>query len=899
MAGALASSPLVHLTTSRLRLPRPRASVPSPAPGCSRGVCSGWRLTVGWRAARRCDRLRCFSNDGGGGEEGEKRTEEEASAAAAPAEELGSERSRSGSFSSSSSSSGTPGVSSEPSLLSFSVDNIDTVKLLELLGPEKVDLADVKAIKENLFGYTTFWLTKEEPFGDLGEGVLFIGNLRGKREEIFAKLQRQLRELTGDKYNLFMVEEPNSEGDDPRGGPRVSFGLLRKEVSEPGPTTLWQYVISLLLFLLTMFSCVELGIASKISSLPPEIVSYFTDPNATGPPPDMQLLLPFVESALPVAYGVLAIQIFHEIGHFLAAFPKNVKLSIPFFIPNFTLGTFGAITQFKSILPDKKTMFDISMAGPVAGAALSFSMFFVGLLLSSNPVGASDLVEVPSQLFQGSLLLGLISRATLGYRCGLTTSAFNMLPVGCLDGGRALQGAFGKEALFGFGLTTYSLLGLGVLGGPLSLPWGLYVLICQRTPEKPCLNDVSDVGTWRRAALIASVFLVVLTLIPLWDELAEDLGGYSLAKGMGVGRHIASETFTVGGYQWAIYFYPDGKNPEDNSAYVSVFIALASEGTDVRALFELTLLDQSGKGKHKVHSHFDRSLESGPYTLKYRGSMWGYKRFFRRTALETSDFLKDDCLKINCTVGVVVSTMDYSRPHSIEVPESDIGYHFGTLLDNQEGVDVIFSVAGEKFHAHKLVLAARSSFFRSEFFDHESDEEKNEADTRNEIKEIVIDDMDPKVFKAVLHFIYRDNLVNDDELSASSSHGSVFDTLAGKLMAAADKYELPRLRLLCESYLCKHISVNSVSTTLALADRHHAMELKSVCLKFAAENLSAVIRSEGYDYLKDNCPALQSEILRTLAGCEEQCSSGGKSQSVWAQLSDGGDTSGRRVRPRV
>jgi speckle-type POZ protein len=94
------------------------------------------------------------------------------------------------------------------------------------------------------------------------------------------------------------------------------------------------------------------------------------------------------------------------------------------------------------------------------------------------------------------------------------------------------------------------------------------------------------------------------------------------------------------------------------------------------------------------------------------------------------------------------------------------------------------------------------------------------------------------VLQAVLHFIYRDNLVSDDELSASSSHCSVFDTLAGKLMAAADKYELPRLRLLCESYLCKHISVNSVSATLALAERHHATELKSVCLKFAAENLS-------------------------------------------------------------
>lgn len=98
--------------------------------------------------------------------------------------------------------------------------------------------------------------------------------------------------------------------------------------------------------------------------------------------------------------------------------------------------------------------------------------------------------------------------------------------------------------------------------------------------------------------------------------------GYSLAKGMGAGKYIMSDTFTVGGYDWAIYFYPDGKNPEDSSAYVSVFIALASEGTDVRALFELTLVDQAKNGKDKVHSHFDRALESGPYTLKYRGSMW-------------------------------------------------------------------------------------------------------------------------------------------------------------------------------------------------------------------------------------------------------------------------------------
>ncbi|KAI3843839.1 hypothetical protein MKW92_045822 [Papaver armeniacum] len=369
--------------------------------------------------------------------------------------------------------------------------------------------------------------------------------------------------------------------------------------------------------------------------------------------------------------------------------------------------------------------------------------------------------------------------------------------------------------------------------------------------------------------------------------------GYSLAKGMGIGKHIASETFTVGGYQWAIYFYPDGKNPEDNSAYVSVFIALASEGTDVRALFELTLVDQSGKGKHKVHSHFDRSLESGPYTLKYRGSMWGYKRFYRRAVLETSDFLKDDCLKIDCTVGVVVSQTDCSRLHSIQVPDSDIGSHFGMLLENQEGSDIVINVAGEKFHAHKLVLAARSPVFRDELMDGMEEDEC----------EVVVKDLEPKVFKAMLHFIYKDSLIEDEELVASTA-SCVSDTLVGKLLAAADKYGLVRLRLMCESYLCKDIAINSVATTLALADSYHATELKAVCLKFAAENLAAVMRSNGFEYLKENCPALQSELLKIVAGCEDDCSSGGgggggKSRTVWGQLSDSEDgNNGRRVRQR-
>lgn len=48
--------------------------------------------------------------------------------------------------------------------------------------------------------------------------------------------------------------------------------------------------------------------------------------------------------------------------------------------------------------------------------------------------------------------------------------------------------------------------------------------IMQRSPEKPCLNDVTEAGTWRKAVLTVAIVLVVLILLPVWDELAEELG---------------------------------------------------------------------------------------------------------------------------------------------------------------------------------------------------------------------------------------------------------------------------------------------------------------------------------------------------------------------------------------
>uniref|UniRef100_A0A2P2LCI3 Uncharacterized protein MANES_07G119600 n=1 Tax=Rhizophora mucronata TaxID=61149 RepID=A0A2P2LCI3_RHIMU len=300
--------------------------------------------------------------------------------------------------------------------------------------------------------------------------------------------------------------------------------------------------------------------------------------------------------------------------------------------------------------------------------------------------------------------------------------------------------------------------------------------------------------------------------------------GYSLAKGMGAGKCISSDIFAVAGYDWAIYFYPDGKNPEDSSLYVSVFIALASEGTDVRALFELTLVDQSGKGKHKVHSHFDRALESGPYTLKYKGSMWGYKRFFRRTTLETSDFIKDDCLIIKCTVGVVRTRLEGPKHYTIPLPPSDMGQGFKELLESEVGCDIIFRVGDETFKAHKLILAARSPVFKAQFFGLVGDPN---------IEEVVIKDIDPSIFRAMLLFVYIDKLPDVHEIMSSASMCTSFN-MVQHLLAAADLYNLDRLKLLCESKLCDELSAETVATTLALAEQHQCSQLKAICLKFAA-----------------------------------------------------------------
>ena len=106
----------------------------------------------------------------------------------------------------------------------------------------------------------------------------------------------------------------------------------------------------------------------------------------------------------------------------------------------------------------------------------------------------------------------------------------------------------------------------------------------------------------------------------------------------------------------------------------------------------------------------------------------------------------------------------------------------------------------------------------------------------------------PLPMQAMVNFIYADELPSIHELAGSVSM-STSTVVVQHLLAAADRYGLDRLRILCEAKLCDELTPETVATTLALAEQHHCAELKSSCLKFAAvrENLGGMTFSLEYE----------------------------------------------------
>ena len=186
------------------------------------------------------------------------------------------------------------------------------------------------------------------------------------------------------------------------------------------------------------------------------------------------------------------------------------------------------------------------------------------------------------------------------------------------------------------------------------------------------------------------------------------------------------------------------------------------------------------------------------------------------------------------------------------MPPSDLSVHFGDLLVTQNGADVVFEVGSQTFAAHRCVLAARSPVLRAELFG-----AMKESVASNVVR---IYDMEAQVFKALLYFMYTDSLPKakkeDEEEDVMSQH----------LLVAADKYNLERLKLICEDKLCKYIDVGTVATILALAGQHHCPGLKKACFDFLSSgaNLRAVAAGEGFKHLSRSCPTIMEELITML-----------------------------------
>ncbi|KAM0847834.1 hypothetical protein ACQ4PT_054772 [Festuca glaucescens] len=274
-----------------------------------------------------------------------------------------------------------------------------------------------------------------------------------------------------------------------------------------------------------------------------------------------------------------------------------------------------------------------------------------------------------------------------------------------------------------------------------------------------------------------------------------ELTSYPLLEGMGGGNFVCSSTFCVSGHDWNIKFYPDGSR-KDLFAWTGVRLCHLSPAKDVRARFTLAVL---GKGEQidgfGVIEH----------TFSLTSDCWDSPLFVAKSDLKSLLNKNSGFLTIRCTLTVVKEPRTELKRDLLEATQPNLQDHLVQMLKDGEGVDVTFSVGGQLFHAHRCLLAARSPVFKAELVG-----PMKEKATQS----IKVDEIEPQIFKALLHFVYTDSIPDDE-----NSEGGIASLQ--HLLVAADRYGLDKLRMLCESKLCENMDVETVATTLVLAEQHH------------------------------------------------------------------------------
>jgi membrane-associated protease RseP (regulator of RpoE activity) len=229
------------------------------------------------------------------------------------------------------------------------------------------------------------------------------------------------------------------------------------------------------------------------------------------------------------AVGVLAILGAHEMGHYLACRYYRLDATLPYFIPMplTPFGTLGAVIRIREPFPNRQALFDIGIAGPIAGFVVLIPILFLGMYWShvievvpvSIQLGRPLLYQLARWMTFGSIpdthfvsLHPLVTAAWLG----MLATALNLLPFGQLDGGHISYAALGRRA------TPLSLVTVAaaVTMCFFSINWLLMtalmvaMLFLTGPRHPPVMNEYQQLGTGRLALAVFAIVMFVLCFTP-------------------------------------------------------------------------------------------------------------------------------------------------------------------------------------------------------------------------------------------------------------------------------------------------------------------------------------------------------------------------------------------------
>jgi len=250
--------------------------------------------------------------------------------------------------------------------------------------------------------------------------------------------------------------------------------------------------------------------------------------------------------AWPFVVAIMGVLGVHELGHYVMSRYHNVQASLPYFIPLPTyIGSMGALIRMKGRIPDRRALFDIGAAGPLAGLVATVVVTAIGLQLDPLTVqqttveGSGEqvvfneppLLEIIAALTGTTERLesGVVHPVVFGGWVGMLVTLLNMLPVGQLDGGHILRAVVGeKQRLIAaavpgalFALAGYLLFvrdGVNSVG--IWIMWGLFALgLAYAGPATPVDDD--PLGWGRIALAVLTFVLAALCFTPVPIEIVE------------------------------------------------------------------------------------------------------------------------------------------------------------------------------------------------------------------------------------------------------------------------------------------------------------------------------------------------------------------------------------------